>query len=223
MPTLAPPRWTFWRALTDNDRGAKYDETARVWKEAEETGRLPFVDAMVSIACNENANSSTLRARATTPANLPARLRAGIVLEVAGDSSTHVAWHGRGPHENYCDRQASAPIGDYAMTVRDLQTTNYIRPGEQGHREETTRLTVGSLTITSEKPFGFNVYPWPQIAQDKAKHWEELPDWDSGKLYIHIDAAMMGVGGDNSWGARPQSRHQLKPGDTYELELKLRH
>ena len=210
-------RWSFWRALTDNDRGANEQEKAKVWQTAEKSGVLP---AGVKTAIEKGADGAW-RCRAVIPAELPPPLRAGIVLEVAGDSRTPVAWHGRGPHENYCDRKDFAPIGDYATTVRGLQTTNYIRPGEQGHREETTRLTVGALTVTSDTPFGFNVYPWPQLEMERAMHWEEMPDWDSGRLYIHIDAAMQGVGGDNSWGSRPQQRHRLESGREYKLELRL--
>ena len=208
-------RWSFWRALTDNDRGAGYQNTAKVWKDAEEKGvPPPGVTAQIE-------GDDVLSCRAVIPSGMPPPLRAGIVLEVTGDSRTPVSWHGRGPRENYCDRKLSTPIGDWTNTVRGLQTVNYIRPGEQGHREETTCLKVGTLTIRSDVPFGFNVYPWPQVEMDRARHWEEMPDWDSGRLYVHIDAAMQGVGGDNSWGARPQPRHQLRSGTTYELTLRL--
>ena len=76
-------------------------------------------------------------------------------------------------------------------------------------------LTVGGVTISAlNAPFGFNVWPYAQTALEKAKHQFDVKEGDC--LTVNVDAVQMGVGGDNSWGARPHAPYM--PGEgTYRL------
>lgn len=139
-----------------------------------------------------------------------------------------MTWEGRGPHENYIDRQVSADFGTYSATVGlvtgiagvrgtidypadRLNPDNYIEPGEQGHRLDCRRVTFANaagrtITVTAlNAPFGFSAWPYAQAALERAKHQWELTD--EGALTVNIDAVQMGGGGDDSWGARPHERH----------------
>ena len=65
-------------------------------------------------------------------------------------------------------------------------------------------------------PFGFNAWPYSQEKLEKAKHqWDLVAD---ERITVNIDAAQMGVGGDNSWGARPHGDDMLGKG-TYKLQF----
>ena len=101
-----------------------------------------------------------------------------------------------------------------------LNPDNYIEPGEQGYRTLCRRLTVGDFRIEAiNAPFGFNVWPYPQTMLDNKAHQWELKEAD--ELTVNVDAAMMGVGGDDSWGAHPHAEHMLGAG-TYRLVFVLR-
>ncbi|GFR49336.1 hypothetical protein Agub_g11298 [Astrephomene gubernaculifera] len=52
-----------------------------------------------------------------------------------------VAWLGRGPHECYWDRKASARVGLYGAAVREMRTP-YIFPQESGGREDVRWLAL---------------------------------------------------------------------------------
>jgi hypothetical protein len=149
--------------------------------------------------------------------------RVGLTFTIPGGTNSIVRWHGRGPWENYCDRIAATPIGDYAMSVSELNPNNYVIPGEQGYRTETTKLEIDGVVIeTCGEPFGFNVWPWTQDDLENAKHVEELPIRDF--LTVNIDAAMMGVGGDDSWSpcAMPLPQYRIQPGKTYNLSFTIK-
>ena len=87
-----------------------------------------------------------------------------------------------------------------------LNPDNYIEPGEQGYRTGCHRLTVSGVTVEAvNAPFGFNVWPYPQTMLEGKKHQWELKA--ANELTVNVDAVQMGVGGDNSWGARPHDKY----------------
>lgn len=129
------------------------------------------------------------------------------------------SWHGRGPWENYPDRKDSAEVGDWTLRLAELNDSRYIRPSEMGYRTDVTRLRVAGFEFAGDG-FGFNVWPWTQEAIEKAKHAEELAE-DPAWLTVNIDCAMMGVGGDDAWGARPHAAYLLKGAKTYVLKFTI--
>ena len=151
------------------------------------------------------------------------------------DSAT---WYGLGPWENYADRHDSAMFGAYKASVGlvsgladpatgtiaypedRLNPDNYIEPGEQGYRTGCRSMAVGGVSVSAVgAPFGFNVWPYPQtMLEGKAHQWEMS---EADELTVNIDAVQMGVGGDNSWGARPHDEFMPKDG-VYRLVFVVR-
>ena len=224
--TSIPPTFSlsFWRAPTDNDRGNKSPRRLDVWRKATETGVLPE-GVTTNLVVTTTERGYDVDFTMTVPEGLPELPRVGLVFEVAGTPETVVSWHGAGPHENYSDRRASAPIGDYAMTVAELNDSHYVRPQECGHRTATDRLQIGNLVLrqpqpSTASPFEWNVQPWTVFDQEKARHAEELPAPD-GKLRVYVDAAMRGVGGDDSWGAAVHAPYRLEGARIYRLQFAL--
>ena len=147
----------------------------------------------------------------------------------------NVSWYGRGPHENYIDRKDSAFIGIYESLVSDL-AFDYSRPQENGYRTETKWLK-----LTDENGIGLKIYGLPNISF--SAHNNTIEDFDDGIrennpgeelssrtrivkkqrkpidipkrdfISLNIDLKQMGVGGDNSWGARPLIKYLIQPGN----------
>lgn len=212
-----------WRAPTDNDRGWKMADVCAVWKTATETQTLPagVTGGLEAVALPGGRTLVTLTL--DVPTNLPPLPRVGVSFTIPRDFS-RVTWEGRGPHENYADRCVAADFGTYSATVGlvsgiagargtidypadRLNPDNYIEPGEQGHRSDCRRVTFANaagrtVTVTAlNAPFGFSAWPYAQGALEQAKHQWDLTD--EGVITVTIDAVQMGVGGDDSWGARP--------------------
>ncbi|MCQ2394339.1 MAG: hypothetical protein MJ249_08625 [Kiritimatiellae bacterium] len=159
--------------------------------------------------------------------------RVGVTFTVP-DRFRQVQWAGFGPHENYCDRATSAMYGLWTANVglergiapvnhrtirfdpNRLNPDNYIEPGEQGHRGGCTSFKIGTLSVRGTD-FGFNAWPYAQASLEKAKHMYDLKE--EGAVTVVIDAVQMGVGGDNSWGARPHPPYEPAAGKTYRLDL----
>ena len=150
---------------------------------------------------------------------------------------TNLTWLGRGPHENYCDRKTSAYVGLYESTVPD-QYTPYIRPQENGYKTD-----VRWLTLTDDNGTGILVSGDPLICFAALNNIHD--DFESpGKLSqyrkdaitanthtidvkprdlinLNVDLGQMGVGGDNSWGARIHTQYRLLD-LKYEYSFRIR-
>lgn len=230
-----PFKFNFWRAPTDNDRGWKMPSVCKVWKDATETQKLPK-GVKSTLNVSETADGQTLVDwTVTVPKGLPPIPRVGLTFTVPKDC-TNVVWQGLGPWENYSDRKSGAIFGVHSAVVMKhagtanekgiivynpsaLNPDNYIKPSEQGYRCGTRWMTLsgGAKTVRVEAlsaPFGFNVWPYPQSALEGPKHLWQVACGDA--VTVNVDAAQMGVGGDNSWGARPHDDAVLGAG-TYRL------
>ena len=116
---------------------------------------------------NETEVSESTATATFTPGN-EARREASSKLEVPRigvrfrlpANMNKVTYYGKGPHENYVDRNASARVGVYNTTAEELYFP-YVRPQENGHRTETRWVDVfrnGStgLRILAHDQIGFN-------------------------------------------------------------------
>ena len=212
-------RLNFWRAPTDGDCGWKMDEKCRVWKEATETQRLP-PGVTSELRTEKTADGATLVTwKLVVPDGLPPIPRVGLTFTVP--KAEEVEYVGLGPWENYADRATAAVFGRYRAKIDgELNWNNYIIPSEQGYRTQCRYLKVGDVEISAVRaPFGFNVWPYSQAALARATHQEELCREDL--LTVNVDAAQMGVGGDNTWGLTAHEPYMLRTG-TYELSFTVK-
>ena len=199
---LAEAKWeaVFDRVPTDNDIGRKFDKPA---------------DAKGEVECEalpSGAKSVVLRFSARGEHG-----REGVRCVLPRSAVASVSWYGRGPHENYPDRCRSSLLGVWRTgdPERDLATP-YSRPQENGERcgvrwLEITAADGARVRIVGERPFAFALRPYTSQALASAHYHVELPPY-SGRpdcWELTLDAAVAGVGGDNSWGAAPIDAFRL--------------
>lgn len=84
--------------------------------------------------------------------------RIGVRFRLPADMN-EVRYFGRGPDENYIDRNYGATVGLYT-TAADRMYYNYVRPQENGHRTDTRWLMLHGrglgLGIVADETIGFN-------------------------------------------------------------------
>ncbi len=142
---------------------------------------------------------------------LPHLPRLGYQL-VFDDEYNNFEWYGRGPHENYNDRNQSALIGNYSGSV-DEQFTYYVVPQENGNKTDvrwaklTNEKGVG-LKVSGDLPLETSVHHFSTEALTNAVHTFELKKEEL--TYWNIDYRQGGLGG-NSCGPKPMEKYLLKP------------
>ena len=246
---ISGPIPDFWRAPTDNDYGNGMPVRCALWREA---GRKRKVKAVTSQRLS--AGHARIDVKGTIPprnsefilsytvfgsgdlivtqtfkpgsTDLPEMPRFGLQMVLRREFDT-ITWNGRGPQENYWDRQASAAVGVYSGKVQD-QYHPYIRPQENGYKTD-----VRWVTLTNAEGLGLMAVGMPLVGT-AASHF--LPDdYEFGPekgqrhptdmkerdlIVFNLDDKQMGVGGDTSWGAKPHDEYLILP--TKELMFRFR-
>lgn len=234
------PEPFFWRAPTDNDFGNRMPEKLGVWRSAGENKKL--ISATVGeqnetgvyievkwLLTDINApyvvnytilNNGSVKVQASidmTDRNLPEMPRFGMRFQLA-KTMENIRFYGRGPWENYADRNTASFLGTYEQNLKDQFVRNYIRPQENGYRTDVrwVQFINGSGTgikITGLQPICFSALPY--LAEDldpgltkKNQHPSDLNE--RSFISVHLDLNQRGVGGDNSWGALPHEPYLLK-------------
>ena len=146
---------------------------------------------------------------------MPEMLRFGMVMELPYDMENS-DFYGRGPIENYADRRYSQRLGIYRQTT-DEQFYPYIRPQETGTKgdirwwEQTNGDGFG-MKVTADKPFFASAlhYDIPMLDEGDEKH-QRHPSQLTKSIFtvLTLDGEHCGVGGIDSWGARPLEQYRL--------------
>jgi beta-galactosidase len=150
---------------------------------------------------------------------LPELPRFGMQMKIPRAYNT-LQWYGRGPHESYWDRLAGAAVGIYSEKV-DQPAHMYVRPQEYGNKADVRWMTLtddagSGIKITGLPLLYVSAWPWALENMEKAMHPADLPQRNF--VTVNIDYKQMGVGGDDSWGAKPHPEYTL-PAKEYEYRF----
>ena len=232
------PAPNFWRAPTDNDFGNNMQVECNIWRTAganlslknievkQEDGKaIVTADIYLRDVASDYRIVYTMATDGGLGVNiqykagadeLPEMPRFGMIMTLNRDYE-NLNYYGRGPWENYTDRNTASFIGVYSSKVSD-QYVAYTRPQENGYKTD-----VRWLTLTNNNGLGIKIEGLQPLCTSALNNFPE--DFDPGltKKYRHtnditphkevilcVDLAQRGVGGDNSWGARPHEQYILK-------------
>ncbi|HSQ75465.1 MAG TPA: glycoside hydrolase family 2 TIM barrel-domain containing protein [Bacteroidota bacterium] len=239
----------FWRAPTDNDFGNGMHTRCAPWRmtlhnrttrsvtvEPGAKGRVgirvehgfPDVRSSVTTVYTVLGTGDVfVESRYAGPDSLlPEMPRFGLRTHVPPEYST-VEWFGRGPQENYVDRKTSAFVGQYRSTVAE-QFFPYVSPQESGYRTE-----IRWVALTTPDGYGilacglplvcFSALPFTSEDLTQERRGSKHPTDLKARPFVEwsIDYGQMGVGGDDSWAARPHPEYELT-GKEYLYRFRLR-
>ena len=235
----------FWRAPTDNDMGANLQNKYVAWKEpglklVSLTGNLENDMAVVKAEYtmeavkaklyltytinNNGAIKVTQKMTADKSAKVSDMFRFGMQIQMP-KCMDHINYYGRGPIENYIDRNNVTDLGHYKQTV-DEQFYPYIRPQETGTKTDIrwwkqTNKSGNGLLFISDAPFSASALHYSIESLDdgpkkEQRHSELVPQIDYTNMCI--DKVQMGLGCINTWGALPMEKYRIPYGD-YEFSF----
>ena len=241
----------FWRAPTDNDFGAGLQRRFIDWKEPDlrlskdglkwgkegnnmvvtaeyELGKLEATLVMKYIltADGQLIVNQSLKAGKNKEGK-PHLFRFGMQM-VMPEAYTNIEYYGKGPGENYIDRNNDETIGIYTQKVAD-QYFPYIRPQESGNKTEVRYWRVLDAAGKGLEFYGteaLNATSINYLQSDLDDGWDK-DQRHSGDLtprdftVVSIDKQQFGVGCVNSWGAWPRWEYQMPYGD-YEYTFMIR-
>ena len=145
--------------------------------------------------------------------------RFGIRMEMP-ESYNILEFYGKGPFENYIDRQHAALVGLYRQSVED-QFYPYIRPQETGTKAglrwwEVLNLSGSGLRFSSDAEFSASALEYSIETLDDGDGKDNRHPADlvrNGMTNICVDKVQMGLGCIDSWGGLPREEYRLHYGD----------
>ena len=235
------PKTSFWRACTDNDRGAKHGYDRGMWLTA------GLYQKVIDIKMQEEKDQLTVIFEYEIP-TIP-RTYSTVKYVVRGDGNIHVRlkyhgikglpeipvfgmefklkekyhnfeYYGFGPEENYIDRMEGARLGVFQGNAQE-NVSAYLVPQECGNRvgvrwlKVTDEIGQGLMFAGEGQTFESSVLPYSAYELENASHQEELPK--AYYTWVRILAKQMGVGGDDSWGAPVHEKYRIPSDENLEI------
>lgn len=242
-------RPNFWRAGTDNDYGASLQKKYKVWKNPtyklntlttakQKDGSytvsasydMPEVKGKLMLdytLYDDGTITVKERFNASDTAKVANMFRVGMRMQMPGDMNIS-NYYGRGPLENYADRNNCTFVGKYKQTSAE-QFYSYIRPQENGNKTDIRwwKQTDGNgngLMFLASTPLSISALEYSQEeltdGTEKGQRHSELLN-KNGNINMNIDKIQMGLGCVNSWGAIPMSKYML-PYANYEYSFTMK-
>lgn len=243
------PQINFWRPANDNDKGSNMLNRLGIWREVSRNVKPDNISASetengivkitakyshekinslqtVSYTILGNGRISVTSSFETGEEKLPDMPRFGLRWELPVNFD-NLKFYGRGPHENYIDRNRSAFVGIYSGKVAG-QYFNYVRPQENGYKTGVRWVELrnenGVGIRISGNPFvGFSALHNPIEDFDMEdpldyRHTNDIVKRNG--VFINVDLKQMGVAGDNSWGALPYPEYSVQA-KNYEFDFTI--
>ena len=230
----------FWRAPTDNDYGARLQQRFATWKSPRmEVKGFEATGNTIIVSFNMPDQKATLKmtyaitgkgevvVREQMSVDKDAKIsdlfRFGMQLQMPKQYD-QVEYYGRGPVENYIDRNNSEFIGVYKNAVMK-EYYEYVRPQESGNHTDVRWFSVinnsgEGLQFYSNAPMEASAIPYTNDQIDDGMH-KDNKKWGhhsgdlipAGKTCVHIQQRQFGLGCVNSWGAWPRQEYRLGYGN----------
>lgn len=230
----------FWRAPTDNDYGANLQRKYAAWRnpeikltslDAEEKDGnavvtadydMPGVKAKLRLTYTIDGGGEVKVTEALTTENgadVPGMFRFGMQMQMPLSFSS-IEYYGRGPVENYIDRNHSTRLGIYNQTVAE-QFYPYIRPQETGTKTDIRywkqlNNAGNGLEFKAENPFSASALNYSVASLDDGpwKQQSHSPEVEKADYTnICIDKIQMGLGCEDSWGRTARPEYLIPYGD----------
>lgn len=248
----AIPRPNFWRAPTDNDKGNLMPYRYAQWKAASmylthkhtdaignsgfdmEEGEgslsltfhydLPTVPAAKCDLKHTVFGDGTVKTTLSYDAvealgDMP---EFGVMFKINADYD-NLEWYGNGPAETYADRKLGAKLGIYKNKVAD-NLAAYLVPQECGNKTDVRWAKVtdgrGRGLLFTGKNMNFSALPYTPHELENAAHPYELPPVHY--TVIRASLGQMGVGGDDSWGAKTHPEYLLEAKGRMEFSFEMK-
>ena len=136
----------------------------------------------------------------------------------------NIEWYGRGPIENYRDRNDAAFVGLYKSTVSDMREY-HVRAQSMGERTDTRWLRLTDhkgtgIMITAEYTFDFSALHYTDRELWNIKYGHDLDNIRRNEIVLNLDCIQRGIG-NGSCGPQPLAEYEIKNDTTYSYKFRI--
>lgn len=234
----ALPRLNFWRAPTDNDLGSRPNYSYHLWDGAGHNLAYTFVqhreiggghifeyevkprgiEAKINLiyTVNEDGSLTIDTHYKALSDDMPEMMRFGMIMTLP-EEYDQFEWYGRGPGENYIDRNADTFMGIWEGKVSE-QVFEYYRPQETGNKTDVRwlsltnhkgrKIKVSGLQALSVSATNFTPEDLDAGLTKKQQHWSDVIP--RKETVLCVDLFQRGIAGLNSWSEHPLEQYRFR-------------
>lgn len=233
----------FWKPENDNQHAAQFAQRLGVWRETianrtyqsfrTETSddglkiisatKLPVgADLTITYTIIQDGRIKVDMDYRPTATDIPLLPKFGMRMRLPADYQA-IEYYGRGPWENYPDRNRSAFIGRYKMALSEFET-EYVHPQDNGCRTDVRWLDISNeektLHIVGLQPLCIRAWDYGEEDLDAAPRHPQ--DIQRGRFVnLNIDLNVHGVGGVDTWGQRTLPQYTIDGNQPYHYAFIL--
>nr|WP_307992528.1 glycoside hydrolase family 2 TIM barrel-domain containing protein [uncultured Niameybacter sp.] len=236
------PKPNFWRAPTDNDKGNNMVGRSAQWKLAslyarhksvqltqnEEGATVTYVYDLCTMPMAECQVAYTVKQDGKIHVTMDYKgyeglgeiPNYGISFKIPSEYN-EIQWYGNGESETYSDRRHGARLGIFNHKVEE-SLAGYVVPQECGNKTEVrwakiTNAQGMGIKLSGFVPFEISALPYTCHELENAYHVYNLPPiYDT---VISVSKMQMGIGGDDTWGARTHEEYCIPANKPLKFEF----
>ncbi|QEN06909.1 DUF4981 domain-containing protein [Oceanispirochaeta crateris] len=185
-------------------------ESLQIQKTYKGADHIPPV-VMIQNLIPQEMNCLYLHTEMRIPQEYPTLPRIGLIMTLP-EGYEQLSWFGKGPWENYRDRDASSFCGVYEQSVSE-QFVPYILPQECGNHSGTRWMKLSNgektLKVESDRAFEFSALHYSPEDLYAARHVTDLKKRKETWLTLDLQQRGLGTG---SCGPQTRKEYELSPG-----------
>ena len=230
--TISDLTFNLYRAPVDNDPSFVkdlYDLTLNIQdiKVKDDTvtisGKINKLESDFKLILKLAKNQIQITSNLAIPSvkNIQEIARIGLTMKI-DNSYENMEYYGKGPFENYVDRNSAALLNIYQQKVDDSFNTKYLKPQDSGNLSEVRYLTLSNdqnqITFNMNQAMNINITRYDAMDLTNAMHIQDVSLKDY--IIVNLDYKSRGLG-NASLDVAPLDEYIIKQNKTYEFSTKI--
>ena len=230
--TISDLTFNLYRAPVDNDLSFVkdlYDLTLNIQdiKVKDDTvtisGKINKLESDFKLILKLAKNQIQITSNLAIPSvkNIQEIARIGLTMKI-DNSYENMEYYGKGPFENYVDRNSAALLNIYQQKVDDSFNTKYLKPQDSGNLSEVRYLTLSNdqnqITFNMNQAMNINITRYDAMDLTNAMHIQDVSLKDY--IIVNLDYKSRGLG-NASLDVAPLDEYIIKQNKTYEFSTKI--
>ncbi len=192
---------------------ARLEGADKNWKKLVESGEKPSFKFITNVVYTVYPDGSVENRSSITANNSNLTLpRLGYVMKLPKELS-HMKYYGRGPIDNYPDRKTAQNIALYDQPDVAREYENFPKPQDMANHQDSRWVAFadaqqGGAIFVADTTMSFSALPYTAQQLAMTNHPHELPASDG--IWLHLDAAVTGLGGNSCGQGGPLDKDRVK-------------
>lgn len=191
---------------------ARLEGADKNWKKLTTTGNKPDFKFTTNVVYTIHPDGSVENESSVSASRANLTLaRLGYVMKLP-KAMSHMKYYGRGPADNYPDRKTGQAVAIWNQPDVAREFENFPKPQDMANHQDSRWVALSDgqqgAIFVADSVMSFSALPYSAQQLAMANHPHELPASDG--VWLHIDHAITGLGGNSCGQGAPLEADRVK-------------